>query len=494
MENRKLNPSLKPIELIRFLNRENRFRVICVGNREDTRRFINLFNKENLEKTILYYSEDECLKNSNILRKESTLLVYLLNRNQHLINKKNINSFINILKNTSIVIYIENEKTSHFSGYKTKLLKLTDNHTSAYEILEEHCGLKGFIARSDSVNKQRLYLGGKLVLYKKTKHKPKVLAIISVYNENDIIEKNIRYLLDQGIDVHIIDNWSNDGSFEMVKRLSEENAKISFERFPREGKPKYYEWVKILHRVEGISKKSKHDWIIHYDSDEFRESPWQNVCLYDGITFVDSLGFSAIDFTILNFRYTNKSNKFSASDNPLTYFMFCEFGDDPSDFIQIKAWKNTGQTVKLAESGGHDASFKGRKVFPIKFVTRHYPLRSGRHAKKKLFSDRIPRFLPAETKVGFHSHYNRYKENKSIIFDKHNLINWNIKLFKNKYLIELISGIGLKTYIYETKEEKIQRLEKEVEEYKLILDNITSAKVFKTWQCYCQIRDRIFKK
>ena len=39
------------------------------------------------------------------------------------------------------------------------------------------------------------------------------------------------------------------------------------------------------------------------------------------------------------------------------------------------------------------ARFPGRKVFPIQFLLRHYPIRSQRHGETKVFTERKPRFL-----------------------------------------------------------------------------------------------------
>ena len=315
-------------------------------------------------------------------------------------------------------------------------------------------GFKGFLSGytvDNDIDLKKttiIVISGKFASFRKIDKNIKMLAIITQYNESDIIVQNIKYLISMGIDVHVIDNWSNDGSFEKVKRLQKRYSNVSLERFPRVGPSKYYEWIKILKRIESIANKAKYNWIIHYDSDEIRESPWPYVNLYDGIVFVDSLGFNAIDFTVLNYRFTKTTNNFSEKRNPLTYFKYCEFGDHPGHFIQVKAWKKTNNNIELASSGGHNVLFKGRKVYPIKFLIRHYPLRSTKQAYRKVFFERFPRFSPDELKMGFHSHYNQYKGKKIINFKEKKLINGGLNSFKEDYIVELISGIGLKQKIY----------------------------------------------
>ena len=43
----------------------------------------------------------------------------------------------------------------------------------------------------------------------------KVLAIIHCFNEVDIIAQTLEYLFSQQIDVYVMDNWSDDGTYEL---------------------------------------------------------------------------------------------------------------------------------------------------------------------------------------------------------------------------------------------------------------------------------------
>ena len=47
------------------------------------------------------------------------------------------------------------------------------------------------------------------------------------------------------------------------------------------------------------------NWFLHHDADEFRESPWPDLDLLGALERVDALGYSAIDFRVLNFRPTH---------------------------------------------------------------------------------------------------------------------------------------------------------------------------------------------
>ena len=69
---------------------------------------------------------------------------------------------------------------------------------------------------------------------------------------------------------------------------------------------------------------------------------------------------------------------------------------------QIRCWKRTARPVDLASSGGHEAVFEGRRVFPMRFLSRHYPIRGEAHGERKIFEDRRPRFMESELARGWH--------------------------------------------------------------------------------------------
>lgn len=268
----------------------------------------------------------------------------------------------------------------------------------------------------------------------------KILAIITLFNEADIIENTIEYLLKQGIHVHIIDNWSTDGSYELVKKISCKNEKLSVERYPKLKPDKYYNWSNLLKRIEDISQEKKFDWYIHNDSDEIRCSPWKNVSLKSAISYADQLGFNAIDYTVIDFRPTKDG--FDNTKNPESFFTHFEFGKRPGHFVQIKTWKNTGQKVDLHSSGGHQATFENRKIFPLKFLLKHYPLRSTKQAKIKIFSYRLPRISLADKKKGWHTQYNNYDIESKYIWNKNELLPYS-STFYNEYLVERLTGLGI---------------------------------------------------
>ncbi|MBW7888308.1 MAG: glycosyltransferase family 29 protein [Bacteroidetes bacterium] len=262
-----------------------------------------------------------------------------------------------------------------------------------------------------------------------------VVAIISAHNEGDVIGHVIGALIHDGIQVYLLDHNSSDTTAsEAAKWLGK--GLLHIEKFPSESNyPKdnaeQYIWTDILKRKEEIALSLGADWYIHADADEFRESPWENMNLLEGIAYVDSLGYNAIDFHLLQFRPTN--NNFTGGD-VREYLRYYEEGES-FNVKQIKAWKNLRTAVHLPKHGGHEVEFEGRKIFPIPFILRHYPIRNEQQGIKKIFTDRIPRFNQAERSNGWHVQYDTVnREHPKILYDESALQKYDGSTFKRNYL------------------------------------------------------------
>ena len=137
----------------------------------------------------------------------------------------------------------------------------------------------------------------------------RVIALIAARNEGDVIAQVIHDLVDQGIEVYLIDDGSSDDTVSEANRwlgrgVIEIEQRQSTSRF---------EWTEILQRKQILGASLDADWFIHHDADEFRESPWPGLNLLDAIRNVDTLGYNAIDFRLLNFRPTH--NEFVAKSD-----------------------------------------------------------------------------------------------------------------------------------------------------------------------------------
>ncbi len=281
---------------------------------------------------------------------------------------------------------------------------------------------------------------GKHAMYRSAGPK-KVAAVIHGYNESDILAEVFDHLGRQGIEVHYFDNWSTDGSWDIANKMLLEGRIAHCTRFPS-APGDQYEWHEQLTHTTDYAKTLNADWIMHHDADEIRVSPWSHVRMVDAISFIDSLGYNVIDFTVIDFRFNKENSAVEGSyESNLNHF---EFGRRPGHFLQMKCWKNNVE-ANLAKSGGHNVEIPEKNVFPLKFLLKHYSLRNKGQATKKIFEDRLPRFSSEKEKYNWHHQYDAFKVGEEIVgWNYDNLIPWSLFYFQTEYVVERLSGIGLK--------------------------------------------------
>jgi len=181
-----------------------------------------------------------------------------------------------------------------------------------------------------------------------------------------------------------------------------------------------YNWTELLKHKEKLARTLNYDWYIHVDADEIRCSPWSELTLLDAIKRVDAAGFNVINFKLFNFRMTTIDKKNNTIEENMEYYSKAEYFNGK----QLKAWKRD-DGVDLASEAGHHVKIKNPKVFPIRFILKHYPARTEAQSVKKILIERKDRFTTEEKNKGWHIHYNSYTdENKvldSIYYDLTNL-------------------------------------------------------------------------
>ena len=225
-----------------------------------------------------------------------------------------------------------------------------------------------------------------------------VIAILAAYNEGDIVAQVIGDLVRQGLRVYLVDHGSTDDTVAQAEPFLGRGL-LQIERL-RCGPT--VRWSDVLRRKEELAAQLTADWFLHQDADEFRESPWENLNLCEAIRRVDRLGYDAIDFELLNFRPTHDG--FRPGADVREAFPYYERARS-FDKVQVRCWRRSEHAVDLVSSGGHDAMFPGRKVFPVRFLLRHYPVRGQAHGERKVLAERLQRFVPEERAQGWHVQY-----------------------------------------------------------------------------------------
>ena len=255
-----------------------------------------------------------------------------------------------------------------------------------------------------------------------------VVALVAAYNEADVIGQVVGDLIAQGVQVYLLDDGSTDGTVAAVEAYRGRGL-LGVER--RDGGGAGFEWERILARKAELARELDADWFIHHDADEFRESPWPHLSLREAVRTVDALGFNAIDSTRLDFWPVHDG--FRRGDDVRRAFTHWA-PPAPYDRLQIRCWKRTPAPVDLVNSGGHEVRFPGRRVFPIRFLLRHYPIRGQAHGERKVFRERRPRFTERERARGWHVQYDAVREGASFIVDPATLTPYDAEAVRRSLL------------------------------------------------------------
>jgi hypothetical protein len=266
----------------------------------------------------------------------------------------------------------------------------------------------------------------------------RVVAFMAAYNEEDIIVQSIKKWTDQGVSVRVLENWSTDSTYELAKSL-EGQLPVTVERFPQAGPSAYFDWGAMLQRIEALSKQIEADWFVRRGADEVLVSPWPGVSYKDALYLVDQAGFNCVDHTIVEFHPVD--DEFQTGMDHEAYFRHFDL-KNLSHQRQRKAWKNSGQSISTVASAGHDVRFDGRRVYPFRFLLKHYSFRSQRHGERKVFRERKTRWNPIERAKGWHVHYDSIDAGHKFVQSASEKEVFDEEPFNKTYLVERLSGLG----------------------------------------------------
>jgi hypothetical protein len=258
-------------------------------------------------------------------------------------------------------------------------------------------------------------------------------AIMAVYNEADIVRESVHKLVEQGVDVFLIDNASTDGTADRVADLVGRGViDIEQARFQENGR-EVYDWTALLKLKEAVSRRLGHDWFLHVDADEIRYSPWPGTSLREGLDRVDAAGYQLVNFKLFNFRLTAQTVIDGDFESSLTLYS----GTERFNQRQVKAWKAHPE-VNISALGGHHILVPGGRVFPTRFIHKHYPVRSLEHGRRKILTERKARFSQAEKARGWHVQYDHLADvdPKDVYWDAAALVAFDLAAERQQLFVE----------------------------------------------------------
>jgi glycosyltransferase involved in cell wall biosynthesis len=226
----------------------------------------------------------------------------------------------------------------------------------------------------------------------------RIVAIMYCYNEQDVIAQTVDHLLDSGLELVVVDNGSDDGTYELLAERRGRGV-VHLERMPTET----FDLYRLLARLSEVLPRHAPDWVLRVDADEFPEGPSPGARLADSIAAEDAAGHNIVQFNMFEFWPTDADDAGEADvRRRLRHYSWI------SDW-QFCAWKHHAGTDIVA-SGGHLPVFPRPvppRVSPVKYVKRHYPIRSEAQGMKRIFRDRVPRLPPAVPHAG-QRYYERF--------------------------------------------------------------------------------------
>jgi hypothetical protein len=220
----------------------------------------------------------------------------------------------------------------------------------------------------------------------------RVVALLTVRNEELYLGRCLAHLSEQGIETCVIDNESTDRTRAIAESFRHRGV-FRIEALPYSG---YFDLAAQVGQQEALAQEIDADWFIHHDADEIMQAPAAWPTMHAAITEIDAQGFNAINFDEFVF-VPGEGDQFEGDDYValMRHYYFFE----PVPTRLVRAWKKGVLPVQLSRTGGHGALGKDRRLFHQNFILRHYIGLSLAHLKAQ-YLGRV--FTASELARGWH--------------------------------------------------------------------------------------------
>lgn len=138
------------------------------------------------------------------------------------------------------------------------------------------------------------------------------LVILTAYNEIDYMPLKKRWCEANGLDLYVLDNYSDDGTWEWLQKEGVQN-----ERVDTRGA---FDLPLLQKATMSALGRLKPSWVVYIGADTFYVAPEK---LSDYIEKVDSMGYDVINFPWNNFYNTGEPRE--VFDPVNTYFYYSTF-------------------------------------------------------------------------------------------------------------------------------------------------------------------------
>jgi glycosyltransferase involved in cell wall biosynthesis len=201
------------------------------------------------------------------------------------------------------------------------------------------------------------------------------LGVLLCYNDGDLLEESIAYLVEQNHDLIAWDHGSTDNTPEVLAAVRSELREVR--HVPREFD--FYELYPAMSRHLMDNYVDEYDWISWPDQDEFLEGPARDRSYYDYLTEADDSGIDWIRFDNFNFWWTDEDDP-AIREPTRRVRHYALWPDCPP---RIRAWRASLTNIREFNHNPLRGS-----PSPRRFNLRHYPMRSTEQMRARLGRDR----------------------------------------------------------------------------------------------------------
>lgn len=201
------------------------------------------------------------------------------------------------------------------------------------------------------------------------------LGILLCYNDGDLLEESISYLLEQNHDLIAWDHGSTDETPAILERFRSDCREIR--RVPREFD--FYELHPAMSRHLIEHYVDQYDWISWPDQDEFLEGPTRDRSYYDHLVQADASDVDWIEFRNFNYWFTEEDDP-AIGQTTHRVRRYSLWPDCPP---RIRAWRSRLTNIRRFNHNPLEGT-----PSPQLFNLRHYPMRSQSQMRARVMRDR----------------------------------------------------------------------------------------------------------
>jgi glycosyltransferase involved in cell wall biosynthesis len=201
------------------------------------------------------------------------------------------------------------------------------------------------------------------------------LGILLCYNDGDLLEESLTYLLEQNHDVIAWDHGSTDETPEVLGRFRADLREVR--RIPREFD--FYELYPAMSRHLIENYVDEYDWISWPDQDEFLEGPARDRPYCEYVVEAHDSDVDWIEFRNFNFWWTDDDDPTIAE----TTRRVRHYALRPDSPPRIRSWRAGVTNIRHFNHNPLDGT-RSKRLFNL----RHYPMRSRAQMRARVLRDR----------------------------------------------------------------------------------------------------------